>query len=313
MNYLRTHVTPDVEFVIPKSFTVMALVEAASTGIDILLGDVPASDVLDAAKGVKLLQIPWTGIDQINFNLLRRYRFQVCNSHSNAVSVAELGITLLLSCMKQIPSHHFAMQQGNWRRPGAIDCVMPEVLSGKNVGLIGYGAIGRKIAAMLSGFEIKLNILVSQARQEGEIILQGPDHLDELCRLCDVLIISAPLTPETRGMIGKPQFEIMKNTIYIINISRSAIIDENALYDALKNHRIAGAGIDVWYQNPQRGEFFSRASQFPFETLDNLIMSPHRGGMVRGELPHLLDVVENLNRFANGSPLINCVDLTKMY
>ena len=313
LEYLRTHVTSDMEFVIPKEYATQALIEAASTGIDVLLGDVPALDVLDASKGVKLLQIPWTGIDQIDFDLLRRYNFQVCNSHSNAVSVAELGIALLLSCMKQIPSHHFAMQRGNWRRPGADDSVMPEVLSGKNAGLIGYGAIGRKIARMLSGFGVRLQVLASEARQDSEIAVQGPDQLDTLCSRCDVLMISAPLTPETRGMIGKRQFGIMKNNTYIINVSRSAIIDEETFYDALKDRRIAGAGVDVWYQYPHRGDSFSRASRFPFETLDNVIMSPHRGGMVRGELPHLADVVENLNHFAKGNPLMNCVDLIKKY
>lgn len=313
MEYLRAHVTPEIEFVFPKDYTTPALIQTASQGIDILLGDVPAPEVLDALRGVQLMQIPWTGMDQVDFDVLQRFTFQVCNSHSNAISAAELGMALLLSCIKQIPSHHYALQQGNWRRPGAEDCVMPDILYGKDVGLIGYGAIGRKLARILASFDVSIHALASEARQEGEVAILGADKLDHLCSRCDILIVSAPLTTETRGMIGKRQIEAMKITAYLINISRSAIIEEDALYNALKNHEIAGAGIDVWYQYPQRGQSVSRPSRYPFETLDNVVMSPHRGGMVRGELPHMVDVVENLNRFAAGKPLINRVNLSKRY
>lgn len=313
LEFLRSHIQPKVEFIVPRDYSTQSLIEAVSKEIDILLGDVPDADVLDASTNVKLLQIPWTGIDQLNFDLLKKYQFQVCNSHSNAASVAEMGLALLLSCLKQIPSHHYAMQQGNWRRPGADDCTMPELLHGKNVGLIGYGAIGRKLANMLFGFDVNLQVLASEARQDCNITVLGSDQLDFLCNWCDVLIVSVPLTPKTREMIGKRQFEMMKSNVYLINISRGSIIDEESLYNALKTRQIAGAGIDVWYQYPQRGQSLSRPSRFPFEILDNVVMSPHRGGMVRGALPHLVDVVENLNRFAEGRPLINHVDLAKRY
>lgn len=313
LEYLRDRVTPKIEFVIPQEYTTHSLIKAASRGADILLGDVPSAEVLAATTDLELLQIPWTGVDQINFNLLKQYNCVVCNSHGNAVSVAELGLALLLCCMKQIPSHHFAMQHGNWRRPGSSDCVMPEMLSGKNIGLIGYGAIGQNLARMMVGFDITLHLLASEARQDGQVFVMGPDQLDVLCSKCDVLIVSVPLTPSTHGMIGERQFHAMKENVFLINISRGAIIDEEAFYNALKHRRIAGAGIDVWYQYPQRGDSFSRASRFPFETLDNVIMSPHRGGMIRGELQHLVDVTENLNRFAAGKPLINRVNLAKRY
>ncbi|MBE0568693.1 MAG: hypothetical protein IH577_03310 [Deltaproteobacteria bacterium] len=313
MEYLRAHVTPEIGFVLPEDYTTPALVEAASRGVDILLGDVPAPEVLEASKGVRLLQVPWTGMDQVDFDVLRRHGFPVCNSHGNAASVAELGMALLLSCMKQLPSHHHALRQGNWRRPGAEDCVMPDMLSGKDVGLIGYGAIGRKLAGMLSGFGATLHPLASEARQEGGLAVLGADRLDHLCGRCDVLIVSAPLTPETRGMIGKRQFELMKSSLYLVNISRGAIIDEETLYHALEARGIAGAGIDVWYRYPRRGESAARPSRFPFETLDNVVMSPHRGGMARGELPHLVDAVENMNRLAAGKPLINRINMSKRY
>ncbi len=313
LEYLRTHVMPDVVFVIPKDYSIPTLAEEASRGIDILLGDVPAPEVMDAATGVKLLQIPWTGLDKIDFGLLEKYSFQVCNSHSNAASVAELAMALLLACMKQIPSHHCALKQGNWRRPGSEDFTPPDALYGKDIGLIGYGAVGRKLEKMLKGFDVTIRALASDGRKEGELAILGPDGLNHLFKRCDVLIVTAPLTPATRGMIGREQLELMKSTSYLINVSRGDIIDEESLFCVLKENRIAGAGIDVWYQYPQRGHSLSRPSRFPFETLGNVVMSPHRGGMIRGELPHLPDAVENLNRFATGRPLINRVDFTKGY
>jgi phosphoglycerate dehydrogenase-like enzyme len=311
--YLRAHTTPLIEFIIPPAYRPPDLIEASSRGVDILLGDVPVAEVLDAINGVKLLQIPWTGIDNIDFDLLQKFDFQVCNSHSNAVSVAELGVALLLSCIKQIPSHHLAMQQGNWRRPGAADCEMPALLHGKTIGLVGYGAIGRRIGRMVKGFEVKTIALASKARRAEDIDVLGTEQIDLLCQQCDALVISAPLTPKTNGMIGSRQFQMMKSSAYLINISRAAVVDEKALYHALINKRIAGAGIDVWYRYPKRGQSISPASDLSFETLTNVIMSPHRGGMIEGELPHLVDVVENLNRFALGKPLINRVDLFKKY
>jgi len=311
--YLRAHTTRLIEFIIPPAYSPPNLIEASSGGVDILLGDVPVAEVLDSITGIKLLQIPWTGIDNIDFDLLQKFDFSVCNSHSNAVSVAELGVALLLSCMKQIPSHHLSMQHGNWRRPGAVDCEMPALLHGKTVGLIGYGAIGQRIGRMVKGFEVRTIALASKARRAEEIDVLGPEQIDELCQQCDALIISAPLTPTTKGMIGSHQFEMMKSSGYLINISRATVVDEKALYHALKNRQIAGAGFDVWYRYPIRGQSISPASDLPFETLDNVTMSPHRGGIVEGELPHLVDVVENLNRFALGKPLINRVDLLKKY
>jgi phosphoglycerate dehydrogenase-like enzyme len=311
--YLRSHVTPQIELVVPKGYTPGFLIESAKDKTEILLGDVPGPEALDAISGVKLMQIPWTGIDKLNFNLLEKYRFVICNSHSNAASVAEMGMALLLACMKQIPSHHHAMRQGNWRRPGAADCEMPALLNGKRVGLVGYGAIGKKLARMLTCFDAEVIALASRPRKDGETIVLGADHLASLCSQSDALIISVPLTPETKGMIGMHQFSTMKRNAYLVNISRGEIVDEKALYEVLNNRQIAGAGIDVWYQYPSRGHSISRPSRFPFETLDNLVMSPHRGGLADGELPHMADVVENLNRFASGKPLINCVELSKKY
>ena len=141
LRYLRERVSPRIEFVVPDGYGPEALIRAAP-GAEIFLGDVPDATVLDAARELRLIQIPWTGVDQVDFDSLRTRTFQICNSHSNSRSVAELGMALLLACLKQIPSHDAALRRGDWRRPGASNFVMPERLGGKTVGLLGFGAVG---------------------------------------------------------------------------------------------------------------------------------------------------------------------------
>jgi phosphoglycerate dehydrogenase-like enzyme len=311
LDYLRAHTHSPLEF-IPSDGSVDAMVREAGA-VDVLLGDVPPPAVLSAARTVKLMQIPWTGIDQVDMGSLRSVSYPVCNSHGNARAVAELGVALLLSLLKQVTVHDQSLRQGNWRRPGASDCIMPETLAGKRVVLMGFGAIGRYVGRMLAGFEVDVEAIVSERRLEGRMQLHGPEDLDHLCGHCDILIATLPLTDRTRGVLGTRQFALMKPTTYVVNMSRGATMDEEALYLALRERRIAGAALDVWYQYPRRGETGSAVSRFPFAELDNVVMSPHRGGMVRGELPHLADVAENLNHLMAGEPLINAVNIDKGY
>ena len=312
LQYLREHVSPRIEFVVPEGYSPDILIRFAAD-VEIFLGDVPDVAVLDAAKNLRLIQIPWTGVDQLDFDLLQTRAFQVCNSHSNSRSVAELGVALLLACFKQIPSHDAALRRGDWRRPGASNFIMPELLSGKTVGLLGFGAVGRQWARMLSGFDVVLHAMASSSRSEDSLDVVGPDQLDRLCAESDVLMVSLALTPQTKGMLGKHQFALMKPSAYIINMSRAAILEEAPFFEALKTGQIAGAGIDVWYQYPRRGDSNADVSRFPFVTLPNVVLSPHRGGLAKGELPHLVDVVKNLNRWADEKPLVNKVDCKRGY
>ena len=312
LGYLRANVSPRIEFVLPEGYSPEALVRSAA-GAEIFLGDVPDAAVLDAAKELRLIQIPWTGVDLVDFGSLRSRAILVCNSHSNSRSVAELGMALLLACFKQIPAHDAALRRGDWRRPGSANFAMPDLLGGKTVGLLGFGAVGRQWARMLSGFEVVLRAMASSARSEGSIEVAGPDQLDRFCAECDILLVSLALTPQTKGMLGKRQFSLMKPTAYVINLSRAAILEEEPFYEALKTGQIAGAGVDVWYQYPRRGESAAQVSRFPFADLPNVVLSPHRGGLASGELPHLVDVVENLNRWASGQPPMNRVDCARGY
>ena len=141
-----------------------------------------------------------------------------------------------------------------------------------------------------------------------------PDQLMEAVKLADYFVLTIPLTPQTRGLINKQVFEAMKPSAYLINTSRGAIVAEEDLYNALSSKTIAGAAIDVWYNYPKSDNPTVMPSKdYPFQELDNLVLSPHRAGFTRGGHPHLDDAIENLNRFARGQELINVVHLDLGY
>lgn len=318
MDYIRSRIAPNVELIVPDDLGPAALAEAVQNGAEVLLGEPPGKEVLDKAKDLRLIQVPWTGVDRLDFALLRQYPFTVCNSHSSAGVVAEYACALLLSAAKWIPYHDRQLRRGKWCRPNQGDSGLfrpPESLRGKTAGIVGYGAVGRALAGMLDGFGMFLRAV--DARPEDETPrplsrLGGPERLLEMIAAADYLVVAAPLTPDTRGMIGAEAFDRMKSSAYLINVSRGELIVEEALYRALEERRIAGAAIDTWYQYPtaKQPDVFP-SGRFPFHELDNLILSPHRAGFARGELPHLDDAIENINRFASGRELINVVDTAK--
>ena len=137
----------------------------------------------------------------------------------------------------------------------------------------------------------------------------------ELLEKVDYVFLCVPLTEETRGFFGAEQFAAMKETAIMINTSRGEIVDEDALFAALKDKKIGGAAMDTWYNNPKTpfDTDCKPSLKNPFETLDNLVLSPHRAAMIAGELPHLEDAVMNINRTVDGLEPLNVVSVDKKF
>jgi phosphoglycerate dehydrogenase-like enzyme len=140
--------------------------------------------------------------------------------------------------------------------------------------------------------------------------------LKDLLPRAEILILALPLTPDTEGLISKKELDLLPSNAILINISRAVIVDQEALYIALKEKRIYGAGLDVWYNYPRTVEDRSKTSpaSYPFHELDNVVMSPHRGGKVDAtETMRVEGVAELLNAAAAGKPIPNPVDLKSGY
>ncbi|MFX0076277.1 MAG: NAD(P)-dependent oxidoreductase, partial [Candidatus Hermodarchaeota archaeon] len=191
----------------------------------------------------------------------------------------------------------------------------------RNIGLLGYGAINKKVHRFLSGFDVKFHILRKNWDKHKDELPTPVEkynfsELNEFLREIDTLIIAIPVTSLTKNLIKAKEIALLGTSGLIVNISRGEIINQEDLYNALKNGIISGAAIDVWYDyNPIPDEGGAkRPYKFPFHTLDNIVLSPHRGYSPFSDLLRWSEVVENITRIAKGQEnLLNIVNFEDEY
>lgn len=285
---------------------------------DVMLGGLIEKDLIKKASNLKFIQIPWTGVDNIDWELLNELNIPVCNSHSNSFVVAEHAVALLLDASKKLSYHDRQMRTGNWNRlfPEAANPISPfsSTISNSKLGLLGYGAIGSAIHEMLTGFNCSFKVFNRSGKLSQGLEVYSFDSLAENCHDLDFLVIAVPLTEETTGIIDNSIFEALPENCVIVNVSRGLVINEKDLYQALKTNKIGGAAIDTWYNypNPKRPRVFP-SEEFPFQDLDNVVLSPHRAGYVNSGFPHLDDAIQNINNSIRGGKLINVLSTEKKY
>lgn len=225
-------------------------------------------EIIDAGKNLKIIARAGAGIDNIDVEHAEKKGIRViCAPEAVATAVAELVIGLIISLARHIPRAEHAMKEGKWIK-GEIE---GWELQGKTIGIIGFGRIGQKVARLAKAFGME--IIVYELNSPQERLLKELDAelvpLEELLRKSDVITLHVPLTKETYHMIGKEEIQKMKKSVYIINTSRGPIIDEKALFEALKTGKIAGAALDVYEKEPP--------NDFSPMKLPNVVCTPHIG------------------------------------
>jgi phosphoglycerate dehydrogenase-like enzyme len=181
---------------------------------------------------------------------------------------------------------------------------------GRTIGIIGYGRIGREVAQRAAG--LKCRVLAANRSPvtdpaPAETVFPLAD-LDRMLPLCDTVLISCGLAPETKGLIDARRLALMKPGALLINVARAAIVDEDALYAALKDGHLGGAALDVWWQYPTADEPDRRPSRRPFHEMPNVLITPHSSSSSEATADRRWSVVAaNLDRFARGEPLENIV------
>jgi phosphoglycerate dehydrogenase-like enzyme len=227
--------------------------------------------VVREAKKLRLLQLLTAGYDEIDLRLASELNIPVAtNGGTNAWAVAEHAIALLLAVYKRLVPTDRKVREGRWRE-GFSAFSITEV-AGKTVGVIGAGNIGRKVATRLAAFETTVLYydIIPSPQIEKDVGARRVS-LDEILREADIFTLHLPLLKETRGIIGPKQFAMMKPTAVLLNTSRGGTVDEEALIEALREKRIAGAGLDVYHDEPV-------SPDNPLLKLDNVVVTPHIGG-----------------------------------
>ena len=230
-----------------------------------------SGDVIGQSGQLRLIQLLAAGYDKVDLAAAQHAGIPVAtNGGANAWAVAEHAIALLLALYKRLTACDASVRRGDWRQP--VNGFNTFELAGKTVGLVGAGNIGRKVARRLHAFETEIIYLDPNPAPELEDALGARRvELAELVARADVITLHAPLTPSTRGLFGADQFAAMKPGTVLINTCRAELVDEAALIAALQERRIAGAGLDVFYQEPIRRDH-------PFLAMDNVLLTPHTAG-----------------------------------
>ena len=225
-------------------------------------------EILEAAKGLKLVVRAGVGLDNVDLEAASRLGVKVENTpEATTSSVAELTIGLMLAVARRIPEADRTVKGGGWGK----EKFMGLSLKGKTLGIVGLGRIGCEVArvARALGMRVIYYDVVDRSAVARELGCEPTASLEELLRQAEIVSIHVPLTPETRHLIGKHELSIMKPNAILVNTSRGAVVDEEALLEALKTGRLAGAGLDVFEEEPPKNLELLR--------LPNVVCTPHIG------------------------------------
>jgi len=240
---------------------------AAADGLVVRSATKVTADVIAHAPKLRVIGRAGAGVDNIDVAAATQRRIAVFNAAAaNTISATEHTLALMLALARHIPRAHQSLVQGKWNRtafPGAE-------LSGKFLGVIGLGKIGREVAARAQAFGMKV-MAYDPLIPAAEFADAGVEActFDHLIRNSDFITIHAPFSGDTRYLIGEQQLQICKPSLRIVNTARGGIIDERALYQALQEGRIAGAALDVFENEPP--------GDLPLLKLDNVVATPHLG------------------------------------
>ena len=267
----------------------------------------PGAWVAHAPK-LRLLHAPGAGYEKIELAALPA-GVQVCQTFRHGPSIAEFVVMAMLALSRQLLQSDRDLRANRWRSPFWDNSVrLAGALEGRTALVLGTGEIGVHVARLCKVFGVRSLGINRSGHAVKPFDRTAPrGALPRLLPQADFLVVAIPLTAETHGLIGRTELARMKRTACLINVARGPIVEERALFQALKRRRIAGAALDAWYQYPIKNPNVAPA-RLPFRELDNVIMTPHISGWTTQTFDRRLDdMIENLRRWRRGEPLRNRV------
>lgn len=264
---------------------------------------------LPPAPRLKLLQVGGAGYEMIDFEAVPPSA-AICNAFGHEEACAEYAVLGMLAWCHRFVEATQSFRQGSWEFSGRANGAPHDELQGKTVGIIGLGRIGRAIASRLAPFGVRTIAVNRSPLQSCSNVswVGGWNDLDRLLEQSDFVVVACALTPETTDLISEERLQQMRSNAVLINVARGPIVNEGALFAALQTARIGGAVLDAWYRYPDSPADKPRPSQFPFETLPNVYMTPHYSGWTRGMFARRWgSIAENIQRAHRGEQLLNLV------
>lgn len=255
-------------------------------------------EIISRAPRLRLIQKIGIGVNTIDLNAAREAGVAVANMPgTNTQAVAEHALGLMLAVLRKVGDLDRALRVQDWVSSTAAKEGIGEI-SGSTVGLIGYGAVGQRLAPVLSALGAKVQVW-SRSMQDDEHV--EAVALDRLLATSNVISLHVPFTPQTDKLIGREAFAAMRPDTILVNTARGELVDEAALVDALQQKRIAGAGLDVFHNEP-------RPALAALRACPNVILTPHIAWLTPQTLARSFDViVENCRRLGAGEPLLHRV------
>ena len=273
---------------------------------DVLLGwhlgeELPVGTLQDSAR-LRFVQLLSAGADSVDYAALPERLLLASNVGAYAQPMAEYVMAVTLALARRLPQRHAEMARGEF---GMWKPVL--TLDGAVCVILGFGGIGKATARMMRAFGARIHAVnTSGASSEPTDFIGTLADLDQVLAEADVLVVALPLTRATRGLIGARELALMKPEAILVNVGRAAIVEEQALYEHLRDHPDFCAGLDAWWHEPGPGSAFS--TEYPFFDLPNMIGSPHNSGVTDGALQvGVRMAAENVRRFLRGEAVIGVV------
>ena len=278
---------------------------------DVFVGSRFTPEMATAARRLRLVHVNGAGTDKVAFDSLGP-DVLVANTFNHEQSIAEYVAGAAVMLRRHLPEQDRALRTGRWATPGYDRTIgQSSSLQGARVGFVGFGHIGRSSWNLLRAFGVEGAAVTGSgsvdAAAEGLTWAGDTSRLEQLMTESEVVVVCAPLTERTVGMIGAAELGALGPAGVLINVGRGPLVAENALYEALSTGGIAAAAIDVWYRYPDATGYGS-PSDMPFHTLPNVLMTPHVSGVTTNTFAaRAADIADNIGRLARGEPLRNVV------
>lgn len=264
----------------------------------VLVGSRISPSLVEQTPRLRLVHTTGAGHESVAFDALPP-GVPVCNVFHHEQAMAEHIMMMILVLDRDLFGQDRRLRAGDWQGSCVTSPPLAQELHARQVGIIGYGHIGQATGRLAEVFGMHVYGLRStHTRADLEGLLSSSDYV----------VLACPLNGRTRGLIGETELRLMKPTAALINVARGDVVTESALYKALRERRIRGAAIDVWYQYPRNGEPRVLPGTLPFHELDNVILTPHSSGWTSRVLElRFRDIAANIDRLVAGEPLVNVV------